>query len=392
MNLLFFYSKLFTLILSTLCLSADDNPLFTQSGDVGNCKIKGSVSYEQSTGTYTLAGGGENLWAQADEFFMVWRKETGNISLSSALAFENKEGNAHKKMGLMIRESLAADAKYIDVAVHGDGLTSLQYRAETGGITKEITVLTKSADHVLLARNGNKFIIKTTVGESSKQASAEIEVEFPDTYYVGLFVCAHEAGVTRTARFSEIVYQKLPAIVLRTPSGDIREGSVIYGMDGQTPAGIVFQYNATTGHGYMVSLEETQTPWGETGINLSGVADHINAAVAGQEFSGSSNTLYAVTQLGANTNYAARWCYELQAGGYADWYLPSCGELNLLLAQRAVVNETLQKMGKQRLSATWHWSSSEGDDKQAWNINLAGGDVYSADKSVVKHVRAIRAF
>ncbi|MDR1555971.1 MAG: DUF1566 domain-containing protein [Tannerellaceae bacterium] len=350
------------------------------------------MSYNKSTGTYTVAGGGENLWAQADEFFMVWKKEIGDISISSTLAFENKEGNTHKKMGLMIRESQAADARYVDVAVHGDGLTSLQYRTETGGITREITVLTKAADHVVLTRNGNKFTIKTATGEYPRQTTAEIKMDFPDTYYIGLFVCAHEAGVARTAYFSDVVCQKQPVSVLHTSSGEIQEGSVIYDIEGKTPAGIVFQYNAATGHGYMVSLEETQAQWGETGINLTGLADHINSAVAGKEFTGNANTLSAVAQLGTKTNYAARWCHELRAGGYEDWYLPSCGELNMLLTKRAVVNNALQKTGAQRLSNAWHWSSSEGNDLQAWSINLAGGDIYSADKSELKCVRAIRAF
>jgi TolB protein len=35
----------------------------------------------------------------------------------------------------MIRSTKAEDAVYMDGAVHGDGLTSLQYRKKTGGET-----------------------------------------------------------------------------------------------------------------------------------------------------------------------------------------------------------------------------------------------------------------
>jgi Tol biopolymer transport system component len=177
---------------------------FTESGDIGAVKAKGSYTYDPSAGMYAITGGGENLWAQADEFYYVWRKDSADFTLSTTLSFAEKEGNAHKKMGLMIRESLHPDAKYVDIAIHADGLTSLQYRAETGGITKEITTLTKGADHVALIRRGKKLIMRTAVGETPRQDHAEVEVEFSKEFYVGMFVCAHEAGVTRTANFSEV--------------------------------------------------------------------------------------------------------------------------------------------------------------------------------------------
>jgi Tol biopolymer transport system component len=177
---------------------------FTESGDVGAVKVKGSHTYDTSTGVYSISGGGENLWAQADEFHYVWRKDSVDFTFSATLSLDGKEGNAHKKIGLMIRESLDPDAKYVDIAVHADGLTSLQYRSETGGITREITTLTKGADHVALIRRGNKLIMRTAAGETPRVDNAGIEIEIPKEFYVGMFVCAHEAGVIRTANFSDV--------------------------------------------------------------------------------------------------------------------------------------------------------------------------------------------
>jgi Tol biopolymer transport system component len=181
---------------------------FTNSDDIGVVKVKGSLKYDQTTGVYSITGGGENLWAQADEFHYIWRKETGDFTFSATLAFNEKEGNAHKKMGLMIRESLDTGAKYVDIAVHSDGLTSLQYRAVTGGLTKEITTLTRNANHVVFIRKGNKLIMRTDVDSVPRQDNAEIEIDFPGEYYIGMFVCAHEAGVARTANFSEVRFVK----------------------------------------------------------------------------------------------------------------------------------------------------------------------------------------
>ena len=45
---------------------------------------------------------------------------------------------AHRKAALMIRQSLKPDSAYADAALHGDGLTSLQYRPAAAAATLEI--------------------------------------------------------------------------------------------------------------------------------------------------------------------------------------------------------------------------------------------------------------
>ncbi len=40
----------------------------------------------------------------------------------------------------MVRQSLDADSPYADIALHGSGLTSLQYRDSKGAHTHEIQV------------------------------------------------------------------------------------------------------------------------------------------------------------------------------------------------------------------------------------------------------------
>ena len=176
-----------------------------------------------------------------------------------------------------------------------------------------------------------------------------------------------------------------------TLNAQIQEGSIINGKDGE-PAGVVFQYDVQTGTGYMVSLVDAQLPWGTMDTNIERADNYINSAVAGKDFSGLVNTAAIVSQLGLKSEYAARWCFELGSGGLTGWYLPSCGELNLLLSKRQIVNQALQKAGASPMATTWHWSSSEGNEDMSWNINFSGGDIYAADKNAIKRVRAIRKF
>ena len=179
---------------------------------------------------------------------------------------------------------------------------------------------------------------------------------------------------------------------IKAQTGLIQEGSVINGTNGR-PAGIVFQYDAQTGTGYMVSLVDTQLPWGAMDVNIEYAGDYINSAVAGKDFAGLINTSAIVYQSGLKTEFAARWCFEFNAGGLTGWYLPSCGELNLLFSKRQIVNQALQKINNATpIANAWHWSSSEGNENLAWSINFSGGDNYPADKSTVRRIRAIRKF
>src|ERR1700686_1700680 len=78
------------------------------------------------------------MWSTTDAFHFVWKKVTGDASLAADISFLSKGGNEHRKAVLMVRQSLDADSAYADVALHGNGLTALQYRDEKGAATHEI--------------------------------------------------------------------------------------------------------------------------------------------------------------------------------------------------------------------------------------------------------------
>ena len=192
-------------VLVLLCLTACSvKPIFENANDVGNCKLPGKFAYDKGKDVYTLTGSGTNMWERSDEFFMVWREISGDFTLSARIAFEGEGVNAHRKLGLIIRESLEADAKYADVAVHGDGLTSLQYRREKGDVTEEIKSNSQMPDHIILQRVGNILMMKTGTGHYPDQPEGILELVMPQKCYVGLFICSHDADVLETGYFSDV--------------------------------------------------------------------------------------------------------------------------------------------------------------------------------------------
>src|SRR6185503_10846024 len=92
-------------------LLAQNQPLgiFTDHGDVGKPSTigPGLASYDASTKTYTIAGGGENMWAAADHSHYVYKKMSGDVALESTIAFGSSNPNTgtpngHRKGCLII--------------------------------------------------------------------------------------------------------------------------------------------------------------------------------------------------------------------------------------------------------------------------------------------------
>ena len=61
----------------------------------------------------------------------------GDFILQTRVELIGKGVDPHRKAGLIVRAGQDADAPYADAVVHGDGLTSLQFRRTKGAITEE---------------------------------------------------------------------------------------------------------------------------------------------------------------------------------------------------------------------------------------------------------------
>lgn len=197
-----------------LCISAFwflifGNPLsaqlpgeyFTHGANVGNPTLKGSFDYHSENQVFTLKGSGYNIWFERDEFFFLSKPVEGDVIFSASLAFDGAGVDPHRKMGLMLRESTADDAPYVDVAVHGDGLTSLQFRRQKGGTTEELVADVKAPGFVQLERRGNTFILRVSKDHAPLREVAVVEVPLERYLLGGMFVSAHNPEVLEQARF-----------------------------------------------------------------------------------------------------------------------------------------------------------------------------------------------
>ena len=191
---------------SILAISAQSSPVgdFDAHGDVGAPKIAGSAAYNPVSQDYTLTAGGTNMWAERDEFHFVWKRMTGDFILQTRVELIGKGVDPHRKAGLIVRAGLDADAPYADAVVHGDGLTSLQFRRTKGAITEESRPVIKGADVLQLERKGTTFTFSSAKFGEPFVTTEVKDLNLGDEVLVGLALCSHNPAVVERAIFSNV--------------------------------------------------------------------------------------------------------------------------------------------------------------------------------------------
>jgi len=173
-----------------------------------------------------------------------------------------------------------------------------------------------------------------------------------------------------------------PATVQQnTPSGRT------YNIGDTGPAGgLVFYDKGVFSEGWRyleaapVGNEMTRVEWGRR-VDVPGTNTGIG--------SGRQNTRLIVDQLNraGETGRAAQLCAALNSNGFADWFLPSREELNLMF-------KNLSEKGLGGFNRTSYWSSSQHNRNEAHvqDFNPSSGRQHTNNKFDARSVRAIRQF
>ena len=184
--------------------------IFEGNGDIGSVKNKGSVVFNSSDSSYTISGSGTNMWFNTDEFHFAWKKMSGDVSIRAAIEMVGEGVDPHRKACLMIRQSLEPDAPYVDIAVHGDGLTSMQFRETKGGLTHEVKSNILAPRSALLQKKGEYVSMQLASEDGDLSlAGGSLRLMFEEPFYIGLGVCSHNDDVIETIKFSNVAVNKL---------------------------------------------------------------------------------------------------------------------------------------------------------------------------------------
>ena len=178
--------------------------IFKNNADIGNPKIKGAATFDAGTQTYSIKGGGANVWFNRDEFHYLYNKLKGDFILTANVKLLGQGVTAHRKIGWMIRESEKEESAHICAVVHGDGLTALQWRPLRGSYMRdpedEIFDIKNNVQIIQVERSGKKIIMRAAAfGEPLHLVGIQEMKDMPDEVLAGLFLCSHNADVLEEA-------------------------------------------------------------------------------------------------------------------------------------------------------------------------------------------------
>jgi len=178
--------------------------LFDAHGDIGDVARPGTVSEDVANGAILVEGAGANMWFAADEGHFLWKRLKGDFIVSARAEFLGQGVEAHRKIGWMARSTMDPGSAHVSAVVHGDGLTSLQYRKKAGADTDEVQLPISGAEQVQLERRGDTYVMSAARFGRPYVSERVSGLPLGDELLVGLFVCSHNTGVTERARFTNV--------------------------------------------------------------------------------------------------------------------------------------------------------------------------------------------
>ena len=174
---------------------------FTTFMDIGEPGIAGIASYSEPGQKYTISGSGHNIWFGEDSFSFLSKKMKGDFIVQTQIQFMGKGHDLHRKTGIMFRSSVSKGSPMVACTIHGDGLTSLQYRTTEGADVEEIKFEISGPDVLQLEKKGNAYTMSVAhFGKVYKSETIEI-MDMGEDLMAGLFVCAHNDAFSETVEF-----------------------------------------------------------------------------------------------------------------------------------------------------------------------------------------------
>ena len=182
------------------------------SQDVGSPAMAGSTVRDGNL--ITITAGGTDIWGTSDQFHFAHQQRTGDFDV--AVRIESVvQSDLYTKSGLMVRDSLAANARHVMALVfpsnaarnNNTGGYEFQYRATAGG---SATALYPAAPQprvnfpdtwLRMKREGDTFIALWSSDGFTWTEYSRTTLDLPDQLYFGLAVTAHTAAASTVAKF-----------------------------------------------------------------------------------------------------------------------------------------------------------------------------------------------
>ncbi|WP_177189452.1 cellulose binding domain-containing protein [Chitinophaga sp. YR573] len=244
--------------------------------DIGSTGLAGSASY--NNGSWTVKGAGADIpvppLTAKDAYNFAFQKVSGDaVIITRVTSLENTDAGA--KAGIMFRESLTDDSRYVGLFLRASGGAVVTWRGATAW-NKTATSWNNPPggyqDHYLpavpywlkLEKLGSRITAFHSFDGISWTCICSVEIAMANSLYVGLCVTSHNTSVLNTSVFTEV------AITNPSPAGS----PVITSATADTTTiGSAFHY--------AITASATPTSFSATGLPAGLGIDSANGIITG---------------------------------------------------------------------------------------------------------------
>ena len=185
--------------------------VFGSNEDIGSPGQPGSALYDNGARTFTVTGGGADIWNTSDQFRFVHQPWSGDGQVVARVtAVENT--HAWAKVGVMFRESTAANSKYALLALSASNGTAMENRATAGAASTQVANVSGiSAPYWLrIERHGNTFTGWQSPDGLTWFLTGGVNFTMNSAARLGLAVTAHNNATLNTSTFDNLTVSKVP--------------------------------------------------------------------------------------------------------------------------------------------------------------------------------------
>jgi regulation of enolase protein 1 (concanavalin A-like superfamily) len=254
-------------------------PAGWSSQDIGEVSAAGSASFDG--GMFTVSGSGADVWGTADELHFAHMTMNGDFTITARVVTVQNVSR-WTKAGLMIRESLAPNAR------HGFAIatpstergTVFQYRDAEGGVSGSVAGPAFAPPIWLKLVKRDRTITsyyRHATTDPWERLQYQVYSGFADAVEVGLAVSSHVDGQLATATFSDVVVEPLAPWQLYNiaSNGYSSTDGTIFGLGGQgsdiwsVADSLVGAFVPFVGDGTMTARVRSivnTSPWAKAGV------------------------------------------------------------------------------------------------------------------------------
>jgi hypothetical protein len=176
------------------------------SQDIG--AVGGVGAADLTNGTFTLVGGGADIWGTSDAFRYAYVPMTGDGYIEARVAsMKDPAVNYYSRAGFQIRESTAVGSKQVSLMLHTtDAGVRLQYRTSTNGGTAETLGPTdaRAPYYLRLERSGNTFTAKVSPNGTTWTTVGSFDVTMGASVLIGMALTPRDNSYLYWATFDHV--------------------------------------------------------------------------------------------------------------------------------------------------------------------------------------------